>query len=568
MEPVAQVGKKNQVEIFLTALSKCVRAISLYSYGSGQQTLENVFENTVSVLERCLLDSDELELSIKPHEIVFERKSVYSNKDPKTSMSLALYDAGIRLLIFKRGFDREQLKSAISILATDFSKQEFMDDDLYCLFLEKNLAHMRVVGADLLQESMEADPGIKERLRTFVSKSTQKSGPVTSSSVRKLRAEDLKILEDFRLNTAQFSRPDSDVQKLIKTLNVGRDSVQSERQTLERLLFMGFHFLMNDRDGEQSKVGRDLVNRITLMSLQSGMFDLFEAVVTKLNSMQKSRPDKVGEYQKVLDGIYHVDNLSLYKGILSLESGEEKLLRLLTMGPQSSVKLVILMIGDHPMLARGLNEFILKNTPVYLNWILEMVSKNPQWTCWERLLAVLAQRPSPHYQKLLQLMLEGCGPAIRVKVLRFLAVIGGEEALKILGEILRSDVPEERSLVYELLPQVAHRSALTTLKSHLDSSGFAELPLEEQERAYATVLQMGGEHSFPYFLELWNMPSSGFFKKKAEIARRTLILKSLLSSHHAAASKFVSLIDRNGLDPSLESLIQKLIKSSGGALNE
>jgi hypothetical protein len=564
LDPVAQVGKKNQVEIFLTALSKCVRAISLYSYGSGQQTLESVFENTVSVLERCLLDSDELELSIKPNEIVFERKSVYSNKDPKTSMSLALYGAGIRLLVFKRGFDREQLKSAITILATDFSKQEFMDDDLYCLFLEKNLPHMRVVGADLLQESMESDPGIKERLREFVSKATQKTGPVTTSSVRKLRAEDLKILEDFRLNTSQFSRPDSDVQKLIQTLNLGRDTVQSERQTLERLLFMGFHFLMNDRDGEQSKVGRDLVNRITLMSLQSGMFDLFEAVVTKLNSMQKSRPDKVGEYQKVLDAIYHVDHLNLFKGVLSGEAGEERLVRLLTIGPQSSVKLVIMMVGDHPMLARSLNEFILKNTPLYLNWILEMVSKNPQWPCWERLLAVLAQRPSSHYQKLLQLMLEGCGPAIRVKVLRFLAAIGGDETLKIFADILKAQVAEERLLVYELLPQVGHRSALTILKSHLDSSGFAEFPSEEQERAYATVIQMGGEHAFPYFLELWNLPGSGFFRKKSEVARRSLILRSLLSSHHTAAFKFVSLIDRNGLDPSLETLIQKLIKSGGG----
>ncbi len=564
MEPVAQVGRKNQVEIFLTALSKCVRAVSLYSYGSGQQTLENVFENTVSVLERCLLDSDELELAVKPHEIIFERKAVYSNKDPKTSMSLALYDAGIRLLIFKRGFDRDQLKSAISVLATDFSKQEFMDDDLYCLFLEKNLPHMRVVGADLLQESMESDPGIKERLRKFVSKTSEKQSPVTASSVRKLRAEDLKILEDFRLNTAQFSRPDSDVQKLIRTLNIGRDGVQSERQTLERLLFMGFHFLMNDKDGEQSRVGRDLVNRITLMSLQSGMFDLFEAVVTKLNTMQKSRPDKVGEYQKVLDGIYHVDNLPLYKGVLGLESGEEKLLRLLAMGPQSSVKLVILMMGDHPALARGLAEFVLRNTPLFLNWVLEMVAKNPQWSCWERLLAVLSQKPSAHYQKLLQLMLEGCGPAIRIKVIRFLAVIGGEETLKVFSEILKSDAAEERLLVYELLAQVNHRSALTTLKAHLDSSGFSELAVEEQERAYATVIQMGGALAFPYLVELWNLPGSGFFKKKTETAKRTLILRSLLSSHHEDAPQFVSMIERSGLDPSLEVLIQKLLKSGKG----
>jgi hypothetical protein len=75
---------------------------------------------------------------------------------------------------------------------------------------------------------------------------------------------------------------------------------------------------------------------------------------------------------------------------------------------------------------------------------------------------------------------------------------------------------------------------------------------------------MGGEHAFPYFLELWNLPGSGFFRKKSEVARRSLILRSLLSSHHTAAFKFVSLIDRNGLDPSLETLIQKLIKSGGG----
>ena len=558
MESVAHVGQKNQIEIFLTALEKCVRALTLYSYGSGQSTLENVFDNTVAALERALLDNDEIEIQVKPFEMIFERKAVYSNKEKKTSLSFALYEAGVRMISFKRGLDRDELKKIISVLSTDFSKQEFMDDDLYSLFLEQNFPHMRVLGADLLQEQMEKDPEFKVKLHSFASKVTQKQMTAIAVSPRKLRPEDVKILEEFRLNSAQFSRPDSDVQKLVQSLTADRNSPRNERQTLERLLLMGFHFLINDQDGQQVQVGRDLVGRITLMSLQAQMLDLFEAIIQKVVALQKSNPAKTGEYQKILDAIYHIDHLSVYQALLKLEAGEEKLIRILSMGPSSAVKLMILLIGEYPQLSGRLQESILRFTPLYLNWMLELVAKQPQMPSWERLVTILSVRPSVHYQKLLQLMLEGCGTTLRFKVLRILSEVGGEEALKTFDQILKGENKDERLLIYELLAKVPHRSALLTLKAHLDSERFSSLDLDEREKAYCVVIEMGGELSFQYFAELWAMPGSGMFRKKSETERRLLILRSLLSSGHHKAPEFLNLISQSDLDSTLKPLIEKL----------
>jgi len=561
LESVVTVGQKNQVEIFLTALERCVRSLSLYSYSSGQSTVDNVFENTINALDRCFAENDEVELTVKPFEIVFERKAVYSNKEKKTSLSFLLYESGIRLLILKRGLTRDELNRLVQIISTDFTKQENMDDDIYCLLLEQDSPHFRAVGADLLRERMEKDPGFREELKVFSMKASSKSAEIVSNPVRKLRSEDLRILEDFRLNPAQFSRPDADVQKLIHALTSDRGSARGERQTLERLLLMGFHFLINDKDGEQARVGRDLVGRITLMSLQAQLFDLFEAVIQKLVSLQKTHPDRVGDYQKILDGIYHVDHLHRFEDVLK-GGGEEKLVKLLSIGPSSAVKVIISLLGHHPKLGGLLQEFIFRHTPMHLNWLLEAVAKNPQAPQWEALLGILSQRPSVVYQKLLQLMMDGCGPAVRLKIIRFLGDAGGEESLKVFAQILASDREDERGFVYELLSKIPHRSALTTLRAHLDSPRFATLSLQEREQAYASVVQMGGELSFPYFLELWNEPASGLFRKRVESERQGLILRAMISSRHPRAHEFASQIDSKNLDSSVKDLLEALIKQS------
>lgn len=552
-------NSRNSVEIFITSLEKAYRSTRVYNYASGQGTLENILDNTLNAMDRCFVENEQLDIDVKPYEMHFEKKVVYNNTDRKTSLAYALYSDGIRLLVFKQGLKKEELKELFKVLSTDFSKPENIDEDLYCLFVEKSLPHFQVISGDPLSEAFEKEPTLREEMTKFLASVREKTCEIPEAQTRRLRSEDLRILEEFRLNPAQFARTDEEVGKVIRTLGVGREGHKKERETLERLLLMGFHFLVSAHDSAaQIQIGRDLVTRVSLVVLGSGFFDLFKAVVAKITELQKDRLDKAGEYQKIVDSLFHVDHLELYANYLKQPTLEVAITQVLQMGPPSAVRLMILLVGLHPPLGRPLSEIIYKQIPNHINWILDECQKDPANPAWEQLINLMSARPTHHFQKILEQLLKSATPTVKLKILRQLASIGTPEALRAFENIFAGPQASERIQAYGILSGAPNKNSLKVIKAHIESDKFQGVDLEEREHGFAALARMGGELSLPWFEHLWNLPTSGLFKKKAEIERRSLVLKSLLRGHTGAAQKFLEKIPADHLKEELESLAARI----------
>ncbi|MBN8555494.1 MAG: HEAT repeat domain-containing protein [Deltaproteobacteria bacterium] len=552
------LGQKNAVEIFINALEKSSRSAKLYNYASGQDVIQNIYENTIGALERALLEADQLEMTVKPFEIFFDRKVVYTNKEKKTSLSFALYQDGIRMLVFKKGFTKEELLEVIQILATDFTKAELMDQDLYCLFMEKRFDHFEVVGADILVELEREDPELKEEMKSFMAKIASAKAIPKTSAQRRLRPDDMKVLDEFRLNPVQFTRSNEEVSKVIETITTLKDSPVKERETVERLLVMGFHFLLNDRDPEQRQVGRDLVIKVALNILEDSYFDLGEALLVRLYQLQKEKIDQAGEYQKILDSIFSPDQLEVFAKLFTHSDHHKALLKILSQAPASSCRLSILLLGPHPWLQKNFAESVLKNLPGQMTWLNQEVQKNPANDCWEALINILASKPTQHFQKFLESLLQTATTNVRQKVLKQLAAIGTADSLKIFEKYFNSENPADRIQAYELISSSKNKNSLIMLKNHLESNKFKESAPDEREVGYISIIRIGGDVAFPWIEALWMQPGSGLFKKKGETERRMVLTKAMAKTMPEFITKLLEKTPLETLVPELKDMIQKI----------
>jgi hypothetical protein len=557
--PAPSLGQKNAVEIFVNALEKSSRSARLYTYASGQDVIQSIYENTIGALDRALLEADQIELAVKPFEMIFDRKVVYNNKEKKTSLSFALYQDGIRMLVFKKGFTKDELINVIQILATDFTKIELMDQDLYCLFMENKFEHFEVVGADILVELERDNPELKQLMQDFISRvSALKTLPKTTTQ-RRLRSDDMKVLDEFRLNPVQFTRSNEEVSKVIRSITSIKESPGKERETVERLLVMGFHFLLNDRDPEQRQVGRDLVIKVASNIIEDGYFDLFEALLLRLYQLQKEKIDHSGEYQKILDSIFSPDQFQLFKARLSETDHQKDVLKVLFQAPPSATRLVILLLGPHPWLQKSASEIILKHLPGQMIWLNQEVQRNPENECWEPLINILSSKPTQHFQKFLESLLLTATPSVRIKVLKQLATIGTSESLRVFERYFQSSEVSERIQAYDVISVGKNKNALMMLKKHLESEDFKEASSTERESAYAAILQIGGDAAFPWIEGLWMQQSSGLFRRKNETERRIVLLKAVAKTHPEFISKLLEKTPLETLTPELKEVAQKIL---------
>lgn len=509
-------NQKNSMEIFLTGLERAIRSAKVYAHGSGQDLLENIYENVVNALDRVFQEDDEVNVQVKANQMVFNRKVVYENKEKRHSLSNSLYEHGIRLLQLRKGLSRDELIEIISVLATDFGKPEFIDQDLYCLFTEKQFDHFTVIGADTLAELQKEQAELKKNMKNFrlsvANKKIARAQPVQS---RRLREDDIKVLEEFRLNPAQFSRPEEEVSKIVQAVTAQNQTERKEKETLERLALMGFHFLLQDGDVDQTQVGRDLIIQVSLMILQESMSELFRGLIFKLNQLHREKEAKRGEFQKILDAVFDVDRLGIFERLLKNKAHQKVIAEAILAGPPSAVKLAIRLLAAQPWCGRVFGDFVTKHAHAYAPFINDMASCHPDDDCWEPFINLLNTNPSPQFSNFMMKQLSSSGSAVRLKIIKQLAQIGSDESLRVFQDLIGADTFEDRKLAYDYLPVAKNKRALMIIKAAIDSKPFASRHAEERQMAYSALIRIGEDSAYSWFESKWLEQPKGLFKSKA-----------------------------------------------------
>jgi len=561
-------GQKNAVDIFLTSLEKSIRSAKVYRYQSGQKILDSIFENTANALERALQDEDELLIQVMPYQLSHQRRVAYENKDRKNSLAFFFFENGIQFIKIRRGLSRDDIVRIIDLMATDFSSAEHMDEDLYSLTFENSIDHFDIIGRDLISERQKNEPELKTKMKEFRQKVSLKTQEKEVSETRKLRQDDLKIIEEFRLSTSQFSRSDEEVSKIVKSFTGSQQGPRRERETLERLALMGFHFLLREGDIEQQQIGRDLVVQVALMTLEGGDADVFFALVRKIQQFHQERSELRGEFQKILDSIFHFERAQIFSQVLLAKDTQKRLLEVMLSGPPSAVCLMILLLDLAPWCPRVFKDFILKHSADYSGWLQDEVQRVPDLPCWEHLLNILVTRPNQQFSNFLTALLKSESQAVRLKVLRQCATIGSSECLQSFRALIHSSEEEDRMMVYELLPLAKNREALLILKSRIESKEFPSCDEDEKVHAYASILRTAGEGAYPWLETLWLRPGEGVFKSRNLAERRRILLKAVGASKFSAIERLVEKTPASELSEELREMISRISQQNSGEKGE
>jgi len=560
----APVGaQKSSVEIFLNSLEKCIRSARVYRYESGQKMMENIYENVIQAIDRAFFEEEVIDVHVKPYQMMFQGRVVYENKEKKSSLSWLLYEHGVRMLSFKRGMARDELIGIIGMLATDFNVPEMMDHDLYCVFIENRLDHFEVIGFDKIGELQKESPDLKEELGRFRKLIGNRSAPREAPQTRKLRQDDLKVIEEFQLSPAQFAKPDEEVNKIVQSITAGQLGTKREKETLERLALMGFHFLLQERDVDQNQVGRDLVSQVAIMMLEEEYIPLFGALVKKIQQLHRDMPNQRGEYQKILDAIFSVDRESLIRRLFEKKDHQTKLAEILLSAPPSAVSLIVLLLDAQSWCPKVFSEFILKHLPSHSKWLFDTVELAPELSCWEGLINIFAARPTQKFAKFLTSLMQSAGSTLKVKVLRQCAIIGSEEALQVFRPLLTSSKYEDRKLAYDILPLAKNKAALLILKDRIDSKEFQSTSNDEKMEAYASLLASAGEAALIWLEAQWMQPGEGIFKGRHQNERRLLLLKAVAKTNQDFIESLLKLTPSDTLSKELQELLDKISKPSG-----
>lgn len=553
------IGRHNQVEIFLNSVEKCRRSSKIYADSDhGQDLMHTIFEQSRGALERALERDDEILLMIKANEIIFERKIVYSNNNKKTSLSIPLYDSGIRYVRFIRGLLPDEIEKFIESMAVDLSDPSMMDMDLYCLLNEYHFEHIFITGIDLLAEAEKRDPELRQNILDFRQQAIQKEKPLEGSRQRRLRSDDLKILEEFKLNPLTFKKSDEEVSRIIQTLHASHEGEKREKETLEKLALMAFHLLINEQEVEQKLVGQNLMIQVAEMILESKRLRLFGALLKKIYQVQKENPNDVGQYQKILDSVFHPEQIELFKPYFKGKDLRPLMLQILQSAPSSAVRVMVLLLEDYPDLVHEFKVNILKDLGGFTTWLDGEVLKRPENAAWEPLINIMAQKPNQQFQHFLKQLLSTPKEAIHAKVYKQLAKIGTVDTLRIFDSKLKSQDEKERRKIYDYIALAKNKNALLLLKNHLESDDFAYFSEDEKIHAYSCLLQVAGESCLPWFEVLWMKPAEGIFKSKNLNERRTLMIKAFAKGHATLISRLLQLTPMEQLSEDLQNMINKI----------
>lgn len=520
-----QAFGRHAVEIFVTSLEKAVKTSRIYEGDLSHPSLEAVYRNVLEALRNAYDEKGLLELLIKPLEILFQRKPVYSNADRRHSLSFALFSDGIRFLNFREGFDLPQLQKLVGILATDFSKPEFMDQDLYGLMIEAHFEHLQATSIDLLAQMTKENPDLKAKMQEFMGSVSRRTVSRLNSVARNLRSDDLKVLEEFRLNPRQFVKPDEEVNRVVHSVIHHQTDVAKEKEILEKMLWMGLHVLLNSNDIAELEAGRSLVVRTAMDLLEQNHLASFRSLIERLHGFQRDQPSKTGELQKALDQIFHPDHADYFAKPIEQQ---DDFLRMLVSEPPTSVsRLMVELLREKPSLAKTHQEFYLKNLPAQATWLESSFQKDPEGKAWEPLLSILGQKPHPSLRAFFELVLRKGNAVMRTRSVRALALIGTPDALRPLQGLLNAKEEATRLLVLESLAAVKTRPAVLLMKSHIEKSTFEQFSEVERITAFQSLIDLAEETALPWFQGYWNSGGVGLFKKRQETERRLLVIKAI-----------------------------------------
>ncbi len=143
-EPASEL--RSQVAALVRRLANAARTFRLYD--GRNETARQASAALAESLGSALAVAPRLQLEIRPFEILFDGEIVYLDRDCERSLAFRLYRDGVRLLVFRSGFDASQAEKMLGVLSARYSAIHHDEEDVVTLLWNARLGHLDVIAVD------------------------------------------------------------------------------------------------------------------------------------------------------------------------------------------------------------------------------------------------------------------------------------------------------------------------------------------------------------------------------------------------------------------------------------
>lgn len=528
VDPVELESVKRLIQLLNNSLK------SLLIYPSNNPLPKEFRTKLYQGLSEFLDAHDELNLEVKPHQLLYSAKAVYRDGEREGGMAYVLHKDGVRELTFLKGLEFEEVQDLLEVMHTCFKSPD-SEEDLVTLLWEKDLNHVKYLVVDDLLDvdvpSAEDVPDDWDFDRLFHSEvAFGEEGEVVPKIdhpdlTQKNREDQIKqLLEKLK----EFSP--QEVGSIKKALELN-----SRYRSLDQFLNILVEILLAEEDlsefdqlmGTMEKVLGTLVSMADFHSAAKIVWELnrFAATMQRSTGQADSvRNEKAQRAAGVIDKAGDLENLKRMsqvindRDIMELSSASAYLSSL----HRNSVPAVLSMLRDlktfparrmvcevltekakdHPqLLGEGISDpawYVVRNTARIIGAIgaqdgvrlLRQIVKHRDRRVRKEVVASLIKIPANQAGNLLVSFLEDEDKGIRILASRGLAQRKEQEALPMLKNMISDDQfkytsPEEKKSMLESFGAIAGKKDVSFLVKTVNKRSWLKRDKHNETRIFA-----------------------------------------------------------------------------------
>jgi len=139
----------------LRALAHTARSFILYD--AGNERIRIFLEDARAKIEHFLGTHGEMNLEVRPWDIVLGGEVVYSDKDRERSLAFRLYRDGVRRLVIRPDLEWDEIIALIGILSVRYKGVRTQEDDVVTLLWRADFKHIEIGAVEGLVASEDDD---------------------------------------------------------------------------------------------------------------------------------------------------------------------------------------------------------------------------------------------------------------------------------------------------------------------------------------------------------------------------------------------------------------------------
>lgn len=528
---------------FFTQLEKGLKQISIYRHNTSQygEYLDRAYRVLTAILEKW----DNLALRVEQLGFKHHDEWVYQQDASEQNMAHKFYRDGVRILIFRRGVDRDELLNFVLILLTNFRSAEYMHEDMVSLLWKQDFSAIEYVVVESVSVGGESEEDARMEVDKIVNYLYQRLTSQSKDHVAfaRISLEDLEIemedIEQAKGVTVKGNPATPEAKARVQT----EIDEEDENRMLPKLVVILFKVLEEDLDQDLGQALEEVfvqlldsllihedfrgINQMLRKFKTMGRKKLPQGNLARLQQIEQAFTTRMGESERLEQVAQIIDSMA------EIKEPQEVYRYLTRLDEQAIVPLLQALEKMERQEARHLVcDALAKLGQEQLDVFVRRL-ESPKANLVRDMVYVIDKLDPPDKLKLLAKLLDHPNLAIRLEALKTLGSSGEDSCRAYVMKALGDENMQMRVSAARLLPNFDMSLATKTLLAIVNHQDFPRRDPKEQAAMYAALANTNQPEAMEWFREQIRATSL-ISRKRLHEHKRTVVAGLALSGSIAA----------------------------------